>query len=1050
MGSCPGCAREVPAGGYRFCPWCGSSTASSTPSQRKTVTILLADLVGSTELGSSLDPELLGRVLSAYWSVARTAVERHGGTVAKYIGDAVVGLFGVPVSHEDDALRAARAATDILEELWGLNEDLLPRVGVKLAVRIGVNTGPAAIAEPLGDVSLLAGDVANVGARLEQSAAPGTILVGEETYRLIRNDADCEQVPLLRVKGKAEPLSAYRLIRVSRATEPMRRRRFSGPLVGRDSQLSQARTVYATAVDEPCCAILTVVGSPGIGKSRLVEELLSPIRPEAFVLEGRCLPYGEGITFWPLAQMLHRLRDGGAFPWRGALGDEDHGSQIASGLETIMGRSQWAGAGEMAWAFRRLVEIMGKRRPVVVVVDDIQWAEPALLDLLTEVVQSARGVPLLLVCMARPEFLQEHPSWLTGAGRSATTVLSPLSPEDGAVLADRLLGGDIGSSSLQQIWTLTEGVPLFIEELIASFADDGLLVAGPGGSRVVGDLASASIPPSVRALLAARLDRLTPADRAVVDAAAVIGQTFYPDAIVALAPRVDLAPSLRALVRADLIRPVEADLAGHAAYSFVHLLVRDAAYEAIPKVRRARAHESAARWLDRAGVGTYSPEIVAAHLERAVAYRAELGEPDHDLSEEAARRLVSCARRSQMLGDPSGALGLLSAASALVPSTSATGVSVTLTTAEIHLYTEDYGRAAEWAARAEEDAGPAGLLAARWRARLVDLSVRMHADPDADLDAAADLADEAIAALTVLDDQGGLARACDLKCDEVNMRGRLTECAEFARRGLRAARISGDYLIMQRLIFQTMVPFFVGHGTLQEEESAVAEITAQFADDPLVAEQISDMQVALLTDQGQSEAAVRLARPRAVLALEQGNTQRAMLLLALVSENLRGDGDLDGALLAMTEAIAILERCGETGMRSTLLAEAAIRLTSLGRIDDARGELLASRALATAGDLVNPIMFAIADGLLHAHDRDSEASERCFAEARQLLAGSEFGWCEHELRLAHSVARQTLGDVPAALSHAREALAFAEDQGIVPRIRIARRRVSECEDAAAG
>jgi class 3 adenylate cyclase len=175
----------------------------------------LADLVGSTELGSSLDPELLGRVLSAYWSVARTAVERHGGTVAKYIGDAVVGLFGVPVSHEDDALRAARAATDILEELWGLNEDLLPRVGVKLAVRIGVNTGPAAIAEPLGDVSLLAGDVANVGARLEQSAAPGTILVGEETYRLIRNDADCEQVPLLRVKGKAEPLSAYRLIRAS-------------------------------------------------------------------------------------------------------------------------------------------------------------------------------------------------------------------------------------------------------------------------------------------------------------------------------------------------------------------------------------------------------------------------------------------------------------------------------------------------------------------------------------------------------------------------------------------------------------------------------------------------------------------------------------------------------------------------------------------------------------------------------------------------------------------------------------------------------------------
>ena len=288
----------------------------------------------------------------------------------KFIGDAVVGVFGMPVLHEDDAVRALRAASDLLSGVRDLNVELRSRMGVELAVRVGVNTGSVMVGDAAGDVALMAGDAADVGARLEQAAAPGEVLMGETTFQLARDAIDAEAVPPLAVKGKTSPLDAFRLLGHRAAGRRTRKRRFSVPLVGRRHALQLARNAFDTAVDDRTCALLTVVGAPGVGKSRLVEEMLARVRGEALVLEGRCLAYGEGATYWPLVEMLQRLADDDPVPIKERLAGVEHADEIGEGLDTLTGRSRAATAGEIAWAFRRLLESLARRQPVVVVVDD--------------------------------------------------------------------------------------------------------------------------------------------------------------------------------------------------------------------------------------------------------------------------------------------------------------------------------------------------------------------------------------------------------------------------------------------------------------------------------------------------------------------------------------------------------------------------------------------------------------------------------------------------------------------------------------------------------
>ncbi len=1054
MGACPDCGREPPGAGFSFCPWCGAAVRASLrdSGKRATVTLLFADLVGSTELGARLDPEVLRGVLSSYWDAARDAVERHGGTVEKFIGDAVVAVFGIPVVREDDALRATRAATDLHAAVTALNVDLRSRHAVELVVRVGINTGPVMIADATGDVALMAGDAANVAARLEQAAGPGEVLLGAATHLLVRDHVDVEPLRRLMVKGKADPVVAYRLLGVHPVGGPMRRRRFSGALVGRRRQLLQARMAYDTAVEENACALLTVVGAPGVGKSRLVDELLSQVRGDALVLQGRCLSYGEGITYWAVAEMLRPLVDGDG-TWGAALVGVEHAEDISIGLDTMLGRSSAATGGQMAWAFRRLLESLAQVRPVVVVVDDVQWAESALLDLLDHLTDLSRGAAILLVCMARPEFLLTRPSWGSARRHATTTVLAPLSDADSAALTAGLLGSGLDPELLSRIMVAAEGIPLYVEELVASLADqDRLAVDDDGTWALVGDLDDIAVPPTVQALLAARLDRLPRDQRVVVDAASVIGQTFYPHAVTSLASLDDRSTheALEGLVRSDLVRPVDSDVPGHDALGFTHLLIRDAAYDAMPKEQRAVAHYAFAHWLERTGTGWNLPELVASHLERCCTYRAELGNPDPDLVQDTAHRLLTCAERARALGDVVSAAGLLGAAAALVPPGSAPGIAVTLARAEAANAGGDYALAASLAELGEDVATRAGATSAVFRARMLRRWVALQTDTGHDLGAADTFTEEAIAALSELGDDAGLAQAYELRCYEHNFRGRADACGIDGRLGLAAAARARNLDLVSRLMERRMYCFGGGSGSLAEEELAVEELVVEFGAEPLLVPSIERFRMILLAHQGSADPAIAYARAGSALALEQGNIHQAFILQNLATDLLWDGGDLPAVIEALTSSIGLLGFFGANAYRSTQLAELSVALARLGREADAWTALEASRRLGQPGDVANAILQAAAEGVLLARRGEDAASESRFAEGLALVVRADSLRDARDLWLARSDAREILGDGIGALAAASEALVLAERQRFVPQLRVAQARVAACEALLAG
>ena len=384
MARCESCGQENPDG-FRFCGACGAAlTTAPSREVRKTVTVVFCDVSGSTAMGERLDPESTRRVMARYFGVTRVAIERHGGTVEKFIGDAVMAVFGIPVVHEDDALRAVRAAADMKAALEELNGELERDWGVRLASRIGVNTGEVVTGE--GD-SLATGDAVNVAARLEQAAPQDQILIGEDTYRLVREAVDAEAVEPVSAKGKSEPVPAYQLRAVKEGAETIPRR-LDSPMVGRENELAQLQRAYEHAAAERVPYLFTVLGSAGMGKSRLLREFLDALGSRATVLDGRCLPYGEGITYWPLVEMF---------------GNDPSMVDLDTNRD------------EIALATRRRLEALSRDRPLVVVLDDLQWAEPTFLDLVDHVTDLARDAPMLIACLARPDLLDSRRGW--GGGK---------------------------------------------------------------------------------------------------------------------------------------------------------------------------------------------------------------------------------------------------------------------------------------------------------------------------------------------------------------------------------------------------------------------------------------------------------------------------------------------------------------------------------------------------------------------------------------------------------------------------------------------------------
>ena len=619
MSACGTCGFES-LGAFRFCPQCGALLAAApSREQRKTVTVLFCDLAGSTELGETLDPERLRALLARYFERMQAIVERHGGSVEKFIGDAVMAVFGVPVVHEDDALRAVRAALEM--------RDALPDLG--LQGRIGVMTGEVVT----GTVERLAtGDAVNVAARLEQAAQPGEVLIGQPTLALVRDAAEVEPLAPLSLKGKAEPVPAYRLLSVHEAPE----RRHEAQFVGRQRELALIRNAWERVQAERNCELVTVVGDAGVGKSRLILQVLASLN--ATVVRGRCLPYGEGITYWPVVEVLKQLD----------VVPADKTAAVV--IRSLLGQSEEStSAEEIAWAFRKTLESAAAERPLLVVFDDIQWGEETFRDLIEHVALHSSGAAILLLCLARPELTDRRPSW------PVALRLEPLSDDD----VEELIPEHIVDELRYRISRAAGGNPLFIGEMLA--------MAGEADGEVV-------VPRTLQALLAARLDQLETGERSVLELGAIEGEVFHRGAVQALAPDdTEVTPRLRALVRRELIQPNPPQFAGEDGFRFRHLLIRDAAYEALAKAVRADLHARFADWLEVHGAELVElDEILGYHLERACRYRSELGLPNEPtLAARARQRLAAGGQRAQRRSDFGAAVTLFERAAALVLSAGA-------------------------------------------------------------------------------------------------------------------------------------------------------------------------------------------------------------------------------------------------------------------------------------------------------------------------------------------------------------------------------------------
>jgi class 3 adenylate cyclase/tetratricopeptide (TPR) repeat protein len=683
---CANCETENPAGS-RFCNGCGAALGAASPpaaETRKTVTVLYCDAISSTALGERIDPESLRNLMTRYFDVMREVIEFHGGVVEKFIGDAVMAVFGVPVVHEDDALRASRAAVEIRERLAVLDTEIRADRGATVEWRMGINTGEVVAGDATAGQRIVTGDAVNVAARLEGAAAPGEILLGADTHALVRNSVTADAVEPLTLKGKSEPVPAWRLAAV---TDEVRRhtRPLEAPLVGRRRPLRLLDDAFREATEERICHLFTILGVAGVGKSRLVEEFIGALGDQAQLAMGRCLAYGHGITYWPVVEAIRQgvgISEGDppeavVARLREVLESEPEVERVTAVVGGLLGIADSPPApDEMFWAIRKTFEALARTKPLILVFDDVHWGEPTFLDLIEHMADWTRDAPIQLIVMARAELLEKRPAWGGGKRWVTTMSLEPLSDVESEELVGSLLGrAEMPIELRNQISHAAEGNPLFVEELLGKLIDDGFLVTSGDGWSASGDLRQLAIPASIQALLAARLDGLSGEERTVIERAAVEGKVFHRGAVTELAPepmRGQVRDRLASLMRMELVRPDQASFAGDEAYRFRHLLIRDAAYQALAKQTRSELHERFAAWLERVAADRLAEyeEIIAYHLEQAYRYRVELGPPDphaRELALRAGTLLADAGERADRRADAAATVDLLARAVELLP-----------------------------------------------------------------------------------------------------------------------------------------------------------------------------------------------------------------------------------------------------------------------------------------------------------------------------------------------------------------------------------------------
>jgi class 3 adenylate cyclase/predicted ATPase len=765
-----------------FCGFCAAPLAESRE-QRKTVTVVFCDVVGSTTLGESVDPEAVKRLLERYFARMKAIVERHGGTVEKFIGDAVVAAFGVPVSHEDDALRALRAALEM--------RAALPELGIE--ARLGVNTGEIVTS---GHGTLVTGDAVNVAARLQQAARSGEVLLGDTTRLLAGDTVEVDALEPLELKGKAERVAAFRLVAVGEAPQ----RLHGGPFVGRRRELVSLRAAWERVLAERRGELVTIVGEAGVGKSRLAAELVA--RLDGTAAFGRCLSYGEGIGYRPVVQVVGQLATRPADPFAAGV------------LDTLMGEGETATTPEeIAWAFRKLLE---QEAPLLVLFDDIQWGDETFFDLV-EQAGLLCAAPVLLLCLARPELEELRPRW------PITLRLEPLARAE----VEELLPAGVPAGLRERIAHAAGGNPLFVTEMLAMAVDAGEEIA---------------VPATLKALLAARLDQLEATERGVLERGSIEGEVFHRRSVQALGPEGALVvPGLAALVRRELIRPNRSLLAGDDGFRFCHLLLRDAAYDALPKATRAELHERFAGWLEEHGRELVErDELVGYHLQQAHRYLQELGAPESEtdlLGARAAGFLASAGDRAATRGDYHAAAKLIERALELGVGDPREQLRLQFGLGRALYQTARTAQAEALLGRTMEAATELGERGLAARALVEVSEIRLTSDPEVGGPEMVPVAEEAIATLEELGDTVGLAEAGRLLGSALRRAGRLQESISATERAVSYAKAAGA-TGLRRLLLDGLANIVVDLLPMGEAIGRLEQLLAANRDDRILEAQL--------------------------------------------------------------------------------------------------------------------------------------------------------------------------------------------------------------------